>query len=107
MNDVVPKPGSIGELEKLALELSRHDLRVTLAPDSNSEFVLEVISSRQDSMSAAISAGHVYWHSGAYWWSRLAELERLPDIAGAVEHITASLQRSRQYPDLARPGTAT
>lgn len=107
MNDAVPKRGSAGELERLALQLAHRDLRVRLAPDGNCEFMLEVISSRQDAMSAAVSAGHVYWHSGAYWWSRLAELERLPDVAHAVEHITASLQRSRQYPAFACPGAGT
>ena len=55
------------------------DLRVTLAPDGNNELVLEVINSRLDLM-GAVRAGRVYWRDGAFWWSRLAEPERLPDV---------------------------
>lgn len=95
--DIEPKTGIPGELEQLAHELSCRDLHVTLAPDSNNELVLEVISFRLDSMGAAIRAGHVCWRDGAFWWSRLAELERLPDITNAVECITASLHWSDQY----------
>lgn len=103
MTDLVPRTGSPGDLEQLADELSVRDLHVTLAPDSRNELMLEVINSRLDSMGAAVRAGRVYWRYGAFWWSRLAELERLPDIAHAVEHITASLQWSRQYPALGLP----
>ena len=99
-----PENGIPDELEQLAHELSCCDLHVTLAPDSNNEFVLEVINSRLDFMGAAIRAGYVYWRDGAFWWSRLVELERLPDIANAVERITASLQWSGQYSAPAPPG---
>jgi hypothetical protein len=102
--DIGPKTGSPGELEQLAHELSCRDLHVTLAPDSSNEFVLEVINSGLDSMGAAVRGGHVYWRDGAFWWSRLVELERLPDITNAVERITASLQWSGQYSAPAPPG---
>jgi hypothetical protein len=106
MTDPVPRAGETGDLEQLAEELSLRDLRVTLAPDSGNELVLEVINSRPDFMGAAVRAGRVYWHDGAFWWSCLAEPERLPDVARAVERITTSLQWARQYPALqpADPG---
>ena len=78
------------------------DLRVTLAPDGNDELVLEVINSRL-SLMGAVRAGRVYWRDGAFWWSRLAEPERLPDITSAIERITASLRWSCQYSVLAPP----
>lgn len=104
MTDFAPKAGGSDDLEQLADELSLRDLHVTLAPDSSNELTLEVINSRLDSMGAAVRAGRVYWREGAFWWLRLAEPERLPDITRAVERITASLQWSRQYPALAPPG---
>ena len=120
MTDPVPRAGETGDLEQLAEELSLRDLRVTLAPDSGNEFVLEVINSRPDFMGAAVRTGRVYWHDGAFWWSCLAEPERLPDVARAVwsclaeperlpdvaravERITTSLQWARQYPALQPP----
>ena len=102
MTDPVPRAGETGDLEQLAEELSRRDLRVTLAPDSGNELVLEVINSRLN-LIGAVRAGRVYWRDGAFWWSRLAELERLPDITSAVERITASLRWSCQYSALAPP----
>lgn len=103
MTDPVPRAGETGDLEQLAEELSRRDLRVTLAPDSGNELVLEVINSRPDFMGAAVRAGRVYWHDGAFWWSCLAEPERLPDVARAVERITTSLRWARQYAALQPP----
>src|SRR5579863_7850457 len=99
------KAGGPSEIEQLADELSFRDLNVTLAPDGNNELVLEVMNSRLDSMGAAVRAGRVYWRDGAFWWSRLAEPERLPDITTAVDRITASLrwwsrQHSAQVPPL-------
>jgi hypothetical protein len=100
MNDVLAKAGSASEIEELADKLSLRDLHVTLAPDGNNELILEVIDFRLDSTGPAIRAGRVYWRDGVFWWSRLAGPERLPDIASAVERITASLRWSRQYPAL-------
>ena len=104
MTDLVPRAGSPSDLEQLADELSLRDLRVTLAPDSSNELMLEVINSRPESVGVAVRAGRVYWRDGAFWWSRLAEPERLQDIARAVDRITASLHWSRQYRALAPPG---
>lgn len=86
------KAGTTGDLEQLAEELSLRDLRVTLAPDSANDFGLEVINSWPDSMGTVGRAGRVYWYLGAFWWSCLAEPERLLDVADAVERIAASLQ---------------
>lgn len=98
MKEVVPEAGGPSQIEALADELSLRDLRVTLAPDGNNELILEVVNSRLDFMGAAVRAGQVYWRDGAFWWSRLAELERLPDITSAIERITASLRWwSRQH----------
>lgn len=104
MKVVVSKAHVPSEIEQLADELSLRDLHVTLAPDGNNELVLEVINFRPDSMGAAVRAGRVYWRDGAFWWSRLAEPERLPDITSAVERITASLRWwSRQHSALVPP----
>jgi hypothetical protein len=103
MNEVVPKAGSPNEIEQLAEELSLRDLRVTLAPDCNNELMLEVINARLDFTGAAVRAGRVYWRDGAFWWSRLAEPQRLPDMTSAVERITASLRWSWQYSALVPP----
>ena len=102
MKGVASRAGGPSEIEQLADELSLRDLRVTLAPDGNNELVLEVINSRLN-LIGAVRAGRVYWRDGAFWWSRLAEPERLPDITSAVERITASLRWSGQYPALAPP----
>jgi len=102
MKGVVSRAGGPSEIEQLADELSLRDLRVTLAPDGNNELVLEVINSRLN-LIGAVRAGRVYWRDGAFWWSRLAEPERLPDITSAVERITASLRWSCQYSALAPP----
>ena len=102
MNGGMSKAESPHEIELLAAELSLRDLRVTLAPDGNNELVLEVINSRLNLM-GAVRAGRVYWRDGAFWWSRLAEPERLPDITSAVERITASLRWSCQYSALTPP----
>ena len=101
MKDAVSKAGGPNEIEQLADELSLRDLRVTLAPDGNNELVLEVINSRLNLIGAV--RGRVYWRDGAFWWSRLAEPERLPDITSAVERITASLRWSCQYSALVPP----
>jgi hypothetical protein len=104
MKVVISKADGPSEIEKLADELSLRDLHVTLAPDGNNELVLEVINFRLNSMGAAVREGRVYWRDGAFWWSRLAEPERLPDITSAVERITASLRWwSRQHSALAPP----
>ena len=95
--DFGPNADNPGKLEQLAQKLYRRELHVKLAPDSNNELMLEVIYSRLDSAGAAVRAGHVYWRDGAFWWSRLAEPERLPDITRAAERISAALQRSHQY----------
>jgi hypothetical protein len=98
MKFVVSKADGPSEIEQLGDELSLRDLHVTLAPDSNNELVLEVINFRRGYIGAAAHAGRVYWRDGAFWWSRLAELERLPDISSAIERITASLRWwSRQH----------
>ena len=97
MKEVVSKAGGPSQIEALADELSLRDLHVTLAPDGNNELILEVVNARLDFMGAAVRAGQVYWRDGAFWWSRLAEPEFLPDIASAVERITASLQWWNQY----------
>jgi hypothetical protein len=98
MKVVVSKADGPSEIEQLGDELSLRDLHVTLAPDSNNELVLEVINFRRGYIGAAAHAGRVYWRDGAFWWSRLAELERLPDITSAIERITASLRWwSRQH----------
>jgi len=102
MKNVESKAGGPCEIEQLADELSLRDLHITLAPDGNNELVLEVINSRLDLM-GAVRAGRVYWRDGAFWWSRLGEPERLPDITKAVERITASLRWSHQYPSLVPP----
>jgi hypothetical protein len=90
------------KIERLADELSLRDLHVTLAPDGNNELVLEVINSRLDLM-GAVRAGRVCWRDGAFWWSRLGEPERLPDITSAVERITASLRWSWRHSGLVPP----
>jgi hypothetical protein len=92
MKEVVSKAGAPSQIEALADELCLRDLHVTLAPDFNNELMLEVVNSRLDFRGAAVRAGQVYWRDGAFWWSRLAEPEWLPDIASAVERITASLR---------------
>jgi hypothetical protein len=98
MKMVISKADGPSEIEQLGDELSLRDLHVTLAPDSNDELVLEVSSFRRSHLGAAVRAGRVYWRDGAFWWSRLAELERLPDITSAIERITASLHWwSRQH----------
>src|SRR5579859_5339935 len=103
MGNVVPNAGGRSEIELLADHLSLRDLHVTLAPDHNNELMLEVINSRLDFMGSAVRAGRVYWRDGAFWWTRLAEPERLPDIASAVERITASLRWWCQYSALLPP----
>jgi hypothetical protein len=102
MKNVESKAGGPCEIEQLADELSLRDLHITLAPDGNNELVLEVINSRLDLM-GAVRAGRVYWRDGAFWWSRLGEPERLPDITKAVERITASLRWSHQYSAMVPP----
>jgi hypothetical protein len=97
MKEAVSKAGGPSQIEALADELSLRDLHVTLAPDFNNELMLEVVNSRLDFMGAAVRAGQVYWRDGAFWWSRLAEPELLPDIASAVERITASLRWWNQH----------
>ena len=103
MRNVAYQTGGLSEIEQLADELSLRDLHVTLAPDGNNELMLEVINSRLDFMGSAVRAGRVYWRDGAFWWTRLAEPERLPDIASAVERITASLRWWCQYSALLPP----
>ncbi len=103
MSEVEPEADGLSEIEQLSDELSRRDLHVTLAPDGNNDLMLEVINSRLDFTGAAVRAGRVYWRDGAFWWSRLAEPERLPNITSAVERITASLRWSWQDSALAPP----
>ena len=98
MKNVLPKAGCPSEIEQLADKLSLRDLHVTLAPDGNNELILEVINFRLNSAGApTLRAGRVSWRDGAFWWSRLADPERLPDLISAVERITASLRWWNQH----------
>jgi hypothetical protein len=104
MKNVLPEAGCPSEIEQLADKLSLRDLHVTLAPDGSNELILEVINFRLNSAGApTLRAGRVSWRDGAFWWSRLADPERLPDLTTAVDRITASLRWSRQYSALTLP----
>jgi hypothetical protein len=101
MGDVGDEAGraATAELESLHSALSRRGFRVTLGPDRNEEPCLEVMRPGLDGIGAVVSGGRVYWHDGAFWWSHMAEPERLEGTGRAVERITATL--SRRFPHLA------
>ena len=88
-----------GQLERLADELSRRDLRVILAPDSDGTPALDVISPRPTPTGSEVSGGRVHWHDGAFWWSLP---EKLPaDTVEAARKIAAALRWTQRYPGLA------
>jgi hypothetical protein len=88
-----PEGDRPSELEQLADELGRRDMRTTLAAGDDGP-VLEVINPRLTSFGGTPSRVRVWHRAGLFWWERTDEAQSAPDLSRAVEGIAFALRWS-------------
>ena len=86
--------GEAAELQSLAAELSRRDIKTILAPDKDDSWCLEVINLRP--AQGIRITGTIWYRNGSFWWAGLEEVPGAGDLTRAIDFVCTVLRWSTQ-----------